>query len=70
MNTSQVSNIVCLKNDIFLSQYGGNSSNSKYMGPYRRVRVALFLKRYIFLKGIFFDDFSPMIMKNKSVSFN
>ena len=39
------------------------------MGSYRRVSVALFLKRFIFLKGMFVEAFSPMIMKKKSVNF-
>ena len=39
------------------------------MGPYRRVSVALFLKQCIFLKGMFVDAFSPMVMKKKSVNF-
>ena len=69
MNTSQVSVNLCLKYDIFLSEYGGYSYNSKYMGPYRRVSVALFLKRYILLKVMFVDAFSSMLMKNKSVNF-
>ena len=33
------------------------------MGPYRHFSVAHFLKRYIFLNGMFVEDFSPMIMK-------
>ena len=37
------------------------------MGPYRRVSVAIFIKGCILLKGMFVDDFSPMVMKNKSV---
>ena len=28
-----------------------------------------FVKRYILLKGMFVEAFSPMIMKNKSVNF-
>ena len=39
------------------------------MCPYRRVSVALFLQRWIFLKGMFVDDFSPMVVKKKSVNF-
>ena len=39
------------------------------MGPYKRENAALFLKRYILLKVMFVDDFSPMIMKEKSVDF-
>ena len=64
MNTDQVYVNVCLKNDRFLSEYGGYSSNSNCMGPYGRVSVALFLMRYILLKGMFVEDFLPMIMKN------
>ena len=57
MTTYQVSVNVCFKYDRFLSEYGGYSSNSKYMGPYRRVSVALFVKRLMVLKGMFVGVF-------------
>ena len=39
------------------------------MGPYRHVSIVLFLKRYIFLKGMFVEAFSPFVMKTKPVNF-
>ena len=44
MNTTGFFVNACLKNVGFLSEYGGYSSNGKYMGPYRRVSFAIFLK--------------------------
>ena len=39
------------------------------MGPYRHISVAHFIKRYIFLKGVFVEAFLTMIMKNKYINF-
>ena len=39
------------------------------MGPFGHISVALFLKRYILRKGMFVEDFSLMIRKNKSINF-
>ena len=36
---------------------------------YRHVRLELFWKEYKLFKGMFIDDFSPIIIKNKSVNF-
>ena len=63
MTTSQVSVHVCLKITDLLSEYRGYSSNSKYMGPYRGVNVAIFLTIHSAQEDIF-DVFSPMVMKN------
>ena len=43
MNTSEFLVDFCLKIPEFLFEYGGYSSNGKYMGPYRHVSFAIFL---------------------------
>ena len=69
MTKYQVSVNVCLKITDILSECGGYSWSSKYMVPYIHVSVALFLKRYILLKGLFVESFSTIIMKKKSINF-
>ena len=54
---------------IYLSEYGGYSSNYKYMGPYRHASIAPLKKWYIFLKVIFVNAFSPITTKNIFFSF-
>ena len=39
------------------------------MGSYRNVSVTLFLKQYIFLKGVFVEFLSPVIIKKEPVNF-
>ena len=68
MNTSQVSVIVCLKNDLF---YHNIEDIHPTLSTWVHIDVSVlhYFNKYILLKGTFVDYFSPIIMKNKPVNF-